>query len=130
MLLLVMLVQFVIIVAVAIEEKDPILITGVIMVCILAMALIGWLLIGTHYTVDRGDLKIAAGPFRWTVRIDQITAVEATRNPLSSPALSLDRLCIRYGERKRILVSPSDQEGFLRAIGHDLNGGPADRVRS
>ena len=38
-----------------------------------------------------------------------------------SASLSLDRLRIQYGER-RILVSPADKAGFLKAIGQD----PAD----
>ncbi|HSM31493.1 MAG TPA: PH domain-containing protein [Woeseiaceae bacterium] len=79
------------------------------------------MLVGTHYTVDGSTLRIACGPFRWTVPIDAIESVEATRNPLSSPALSLDRLRIDYGKR-RIMVSPADKSGFLKAIGQD----PAD----
>ena len=82
------------------------------------VALIGSMLIGTHYTVTGDTLRVVCGPFRWKVPIDTIESVEATRNPLSSPALSLDRLRIHYG-KKRIMVSPSDKAGFLRAIGQD-----------
>ena len=82
------------------------------------VALIGSMLIGTHYTVTGDTLRVVCGPFRWKVPIDAIESVEATRNPLSSPALSLDRLRIQYG-KKRIMVSPSDKAGFLRAIGQD-----------
>jgi hypothetical protein len=85
------------------------------------VALLGSMLVGTHYTVDGNTLRIACGPFRWKVPIDAIESVEATRNPLSSPALSLDRLRIDYGKR-RIMVSPADRSGFLEAIGQD----PAD----
>jgi hypothetical protein len=49
--------------------------------------------------------------------------VEETRNPLSSPALSLDRLKITYGNGKRIMISPADKIGFLKAIGQELGGG-------
>ena len=84
-------------------------------------ALLGSMLIGTHYTVDGNTLRIACGPFRWQVPVDAIESVEPTRNPLSSPALSLDRLRIQYGKRK-IMVSPADKAGFLKAIGQD----PAD----
>ena len=55
------------------------------------------------------------GPFRWRVPIDAITAITPTRSALSSPALSLDRLRIEYGERA-ILVSPIYKEGFVRAL--------------
>ena len=82
------------------------------------VALIGSMLIGTHYTVTGDTLRVVCGPFRWKVPIDTIESVEATRNPLSSPALSLDRLRIHYG-KKRSIVSPSDKAGFLRAIGQD-----------
>jgi hypothetical protein len=34
----------------------------------------------------------------------------------SAPALSLTRLRIDYGVGKSILVSPADQQAFLRAI--------------
>ena len=87
------------------------------------MVLIGSLLIGTHYTVDGNMLRVVSGPFRWKVPIDQIRSVQATRNPLSSPALSLDRLRIEYGKRRRIMVSPADKAGFLKAIGQELVDG-------
>jgi membrane protein YdbS with pleckstrin-like domain len=73
----------------------------------------------TYYAVEGDVLRIVCGPFRWRVPISQISSVEATRNPLSSPALSLDRLRIQYGDGKKILVSPADKAGFLKAIGQD-----------
>ena len=108
--------------AAAMEVRDPLATTALILVGIAAGALIVWLTLGTYYIVDRGSLRIVAGPFRWTVAVDQITSVEATRSPLSSPALSLDRLRIRYGgKRRQILVSPADRAGFLKAIGQELS---------
>lgn len=104
----------------AIHAGDPLATTGMILLGIAIIALIVWLTLGTHYTVDRGVLKVVAGPFLWKVPIEQISSVEATRNPLSSPALSLDRLRIRFGKNRRIMISPVDKAGFLKAIGHDL----------
>jgi len=104
----------------ATQARDPLVTTGMILLGIAIIALIVWLTLGTYYTVDRGTLKIVAGPFRWKVPIEQISSVEATKNPLSSPALSLDRLRIRYGENRRIMISPADKAGFLKAIGHEL----------
>ncbi len=108
--------------AAAIQSRDPLMTTVLILVGVAVSALIIWLTLGTHYTVDRRRLTIASGPFRWKVDIDEIKSVEATRNPLSSPALSLDRLMIHYGKRRRIMVSPADKTGFLEAIGHNANG--------
>ena len=103
------------------QAGDPIATTVTILVGIAVVALLVWLLVGTHYTVDRGTLRIVSGPFRWKVPVDQIMSVEATKSLLSSPALSLDRLRIRYGNRRRIMISPADKAGFLEAIGHELS---------
>ena len=96
--------------------------TILIVAALAIVALIGSMLIGTHYTVEGDTLRIACGPFRKKVPIDAIESVEPTRNPLSSPALSLDRLLIRYGSR-RIMVSPADKAGFLKAVGQELADG-------
>jgi hypothetical protein len=72
-------------------------------------------LYGTHYTLDADVLVIRASFFRWRVPVAQIDAIEPTRNPLSSPACSLDRLLLSYG-KKHIMISPLDQAGFLRAL--------------
>ena len=105
----------------AMQAGDPIATTVTILVGIAVVALLVWLLVGTHYTVDRGTLRIVSGPFRWKMPVDQIMSVEATKSLLSSPALSLDRLRIRYGNRRRIMISPADKAGFLEAIGHELS---------
>ena len=121
LILAVIVVQLVTITAAVNEAGEPAMITSLILVMIGVVALMVWLLLGTHYTVDRGYIRIVSGPFRWKVPIDEITSVSKTRNPLSSPALSLDRLSIRYGKRRRIMISPADQAGFLEAIGHELS---------
>lgn len=71
----------------------------------------------THYTVANGTLRVVSGPFRRTIPLSDITGVEPTRNPMSSPALSMDRLKVSYGKKKFILISPEDKAGFLNAIG-------------
>ncbi len=75
----------------------------------------GWLWFTTDYTVDGDRLRIRSGPIKQTIAIDEIVSVRATRNPLSSMALSLDRLEIRYG-RRFTLISPLDREGFIQAL--------------
>ena len=52
---------------------------------------------------------------RYKVPLAEVTAVRSTRNPLSSPALSLDRLEITYG-RRRIMISPEDKARFLKEL--------------
>jgi len=107
---------------------------------LLDVAVAGWILLGLEgapvfvaplllaaavfqlhalYTVDytfAGDaLCVRASFFRWRVPLAAIDSVEPTRNPLSSPACSLDRLLLRYGA-KRIMISPDDRADFLRAL--------------
>ncbi len=124
LLIAVMVFEVVVMSAAAMLAGGPLEATFLILAALLIVGLLGSMLIGTHYTVDGDTLRIACGPFRWKVPIDAIDSVEPSRNPLSSPALSLDRLRIQYGKR-RILVSPADKAGFLRAIGQD----PADARR-
>jgi len=107
---------------IALDGGDPLASTIIILVLLLVMALIMSIMFSTHYTVDRGILRIASGPYRFKVPINQITSVKASRSPLSSPALSMERLLIRHGKRRRIMVSPADKAGFLDAIGHKLSG--------
>ena len=76
-----------------------------------------WLLYTTQYVVKDEVLNIQSGPFKWTIPITSISQVVETSNPISSPALSLRRLEITYGERKTVMVSPKDRNSFLKAIG-------------
>ena len=103
-------------VAVLIDDSPLWLQVTVTITSVLFCALLFAVLRNTYYVVDKGQLRIVSGPFRWTIAIADIVEITPTRNPLSSPALSLDRLKVRYGERRYVLVSPADKDGFVRAI--------------
>jgi hypothetical protein len=75
-----------------------------------------WLYLSTRYTITSQSLLVKSGPFSWVVPLREITAIEPTRNAASSPALSLDRLLIRYGGGDELMISPSDKAGFMTAI--------------
>ena len=75
-----------------------------------------WLLRTTDYTLTDTHLRIRSGPFRWSVPLSDVRSVTATRNPLSSPALSLDRLRIEYGGTRAVMVSPDDKDGFVNEL--------------
>lgn len=81
-----------------------------------------WLLLQTDYALVGAILIIRSGPFRWKIPVADIRSIVPTRNPLSSPALSLDRLQIDYGPGRTILVSPRDKDGFMEA----LQAGPSN----
>lgn len=77
-----------------------------------------WLLVSTRYSMSENELFVRCGPFKWTVPIAEITKIERTRNPLSSPALSLDRLRIDYGPGRSIMISPEPRKAFLQQLEH------------
>ena len=62
------------------------------------------------------ELKIYCGPFRHTILLQDIKEIKRTRSPLSSPACSLDRMEIKFGKSKRVMISPADKEKFIKAI--------------
>jgi hypothetical protein len=83
----------------------------------LAAAFVLWVLYGTRYTLTDRALIVQAGPFRWVIDLEAISEITPTRNPLSSPACSLDRLHIRYRPNPSgLMISPLDKEGFLRDL--------------
>jgi len=91
-----------------------------LLVTLLGIALPLWILLATKYYVDGEKLKIKSGPFSWVIPINEITEVKETRNPLSSPALSLDRLQITYQCGKLLMVSPKNKQAFLVAINQKI----------
>lgn len=88
-----------------------------LLVFIPLLAFIIHLMMRTDYTIDSGQLRIRCGIFRYqTIEISSITRITETSNPLSSPALSLDRLNIRYGNRGQVMISPKEKAAFIEAI--------------
>jgi hypothetical protein len=83
------------------------------------MGLLLWTSSRTRYEVTSSDLIIRFGPFRTTLPAASIVAIFPTRNPVSAPAPSLDRLRIDYrknGELRFTLISPRDKEAFVRDL--------------
>ena len=83
---------------------------------VLVLALIVGTLRSTRYEVTDPEVIVRSPPFRWRIEIESIESIRPSRSPASSPALSLDRLEIRYGGGRTLLVSPKDREGFLAAV--------------
>ncbi|MBM3448977.1 MAG: hypothetical protein FJX90_07730 [Bacteroidetes bacterium] len=75
-------------------------------------------LINTKYTIySDGTLKVISGftPFS-KINLHDVTAVVYTRNPISSPALSLNRLAIYKGNSLLIIISPQNREAFIEEM--------------
>jgi hypothetical protein len=71
-----------------------------------------------RYGLDDTHMIVRNGVCRQRILLAEITDVYPTRNPLSSPALSLDRLHVKFGQGyfKAVMISPADHDLFL----HDL----------
>jgi hypothetical protein len=107
---------------------------GVFLLIASPARLASWLLIGTgiavgiviywlssplYYEITESKLNVRSGPMRWIIALESIDEVYPTRSPLSSPALSLDRLLIKYENLQgpgALMVSPEDQTAFLKAL--------------
>ena len=72
-----------------------------------------------YYEITVSHLLIRSGWLKFQILLSTIDMVRPTRNPLSAPAWSLDRLRIDYKKhhKSRIaLISPEDKSRFLREL--------------
>ncbi|WP_226537253.1 PH domain-containing protein [Fictibacillus halophilus] len=74
-----------------------------------------WLWFSTYYVLDDKELVIRCGPINKRIPYREITSAHKTWNPLSSPALSLKRIHIKY-QFGIALISPKDRDKFLRQL--------------
>ena len=65
-----------------------------------------------QYKIDGENLII----WRTKIPIQSIHKVYRTRMPLSSPALSLDRIAIVYNKYDEIFISPKEREEFIKEL--------------
>ena len=71
----------------------------------------------THYTIRDNMLHVQSGFIKYrAIDITTIKSIEPSRNLLSSPAPSFDRIKVRYGKWSMILLSPKDKKGFTEAL--------------
>lgn len=102
------------------ETATTSVVVTAILIAFVSVALPAWLLVSTYYMVSEGTLHVFSGPFRWRIPLDEILAVRPSRSLVAAPALSLDRLEIRWATHSALLVSPADRNEFLQAIGQQL----------
>ena len=68
-----------------------------------------------RYGLDDTQLVVRFGICRQRIPLADISEVKLTSNPLSAPALSLDRLRVQFGQGvfKAVMISPADRNLFL-----------------
>lgn len=71
-----------------------------------------------RYGIDSAHVVVRHGVVRQRIALGDILEVESTRSPLSSPALSLDRVRITFGRGffKSAMISPAAKVEFLAEL--------------
>jgi hypothetical protein len=93
----------------------------------LLIAFITHMYLTTWYKVDDQKLEIKCGLlYNLHLDIGSIKKIVEMKNPISSPALSLDRLEIVYDKNNSVLVSPANKLDFIT---HLLRMNPDITVR-
>jgi len=79
---------------------------------LLIVVLILLLFRSIKYKIDGNNLII------WKNKIDinSIKKIYKTKNPLSSPALSIDRIAIVYNKYDEVLISPKERMDFINQL--------------
>ncbi len=89
-------------------------------VTLLILGAVGSLVVPVRYRITDRDLVIRSGVRRLRVPLDSIERVTPSRSVLASPALSLDRLAVRYRTGRfaapEIHISPDRRERFLAQL--------------
>ncbi len=82
---------------------------------LLVVAIYFGLVFPMRYGLDNTHLIVRFGICRQRIPLAGVLEVHLTHNPLSSPALSLDRLHVQYGPGffKAFMISPADRDHFL-----------------
>jgi Bacterial PH domain len=87
------------------------------------VGLVGWMFMTTGYELSNTALTVRSGPFTWVIALDDIEEIYPSRNPLSAPALSLDRIAIQSKRgRQPLLISPTDRDEFLQDLARRAPG--------
>ena len=96
------------------EPIHPFIKIGVIILCCAAFGFLVCVLSRVHYVLTPTDLLIRYPAMNRRIPLKEIYEVFPTKNAISSPALSLDRLHIKYrSHRFGVLISPMDKQAFI-----------------
>lgn len=104
---------------VSVVSTAPAFCQGMLWVAVPVILIFGfviWIFTSTYYVIGEQDILVRSGPFRWRIPIHEIEDIQPTRNPLSSAALSLDRLNITYSGGRWMMISPKNKDEFLAEL--------------
>ena len=86
-------------------------------VFILTFGFVLYLFFSTEYAVIDGVVKIKCGfLYKKELSINDIKSITKTNSFISSPAASLDRIELHYGQFDSVIISPKDKIGFSKEL--------------
>lgn len=94
--------------------KAPIVMISLLLLTLMAVHM----LLSTWYKITEDGSLIAHCSFfpEKRIAISEITAMEASTMPVSSYALSLDRIILYKGNQQWLLVSPDNKKEFVKLL--------------
>jgi hypothetical protein len=85
-----------------------------ILIMLAVLVFIGHLYVNTYYTIDGNSLIVKSGlVVHKKIDINSIKTIKETNTIFSAPALSFDRLEVKWGDYTGIVISPMDKKGFI-----------------
>ncbi len=98
------------------DPIESILLVAIIIIPVVAFVL--YVFLDIIYRInDKGELLIKCNfLINLVIDISTIKFVKKTRNPISSPAASLDRIEIKYGKWDSVIISPKDKSRFVEEL--------------
>jgi Protein of unknown function (DUF1200). len=91
----------------------------------IAIFLLVWIRLGTYYQIDRKELLVSCGPFRWVIEVGDIQSIrlhQKTWGGSYKAALSVHGIEIRYGRHRSLMISPVLEDKFIAMLkGLNLN---------
>ena len=80
-----------------------------------------WIVMATRYEIIGDELRVRSGPLRWRIALNDIISVAACHNAALAPAMSKQRLAVRYRSSSAreftLLISPEDRYQFILDLG-------------
>lgn len=80
------------------------------------IGLLLWIWLKTGYKIEKDKLKVQFGPFKKTIKIEEIEHLNKVKSPFTAPALSIHRLEILYNKYEVTHISPQNEKEFIRLL--------------
>jgi hypothetical protein len=114
---------FVVEVAAAVVLVATMKLTGVLLALLSLGTFVGIIRLAAWpvvYEVTEREIRVRCGAWGFIIPIHGIVRAFPSRNPMSAPAWSLDRIQIEYidlaGRKRMALISPADRDAFVTEL--------------